>query len=212
MGSEATVNVTTADGIRGTIDTATSPMDGSRRDVLVRLQDGRTLMTPLSELDPQVDGSFRLSLAGTDLRELDDALQTAGGRRRVVPVIEEQLLVGKREVETGRVVVRKRVIEEQQTVEQPLSEEDVIVERVPVGRLVDGDVADRQEGDTLIIPVLKEVLVVEKRLMLKEEVRITRRRTETVRRENVVVRREVVEVERVAGKSGDLGMLGTDVA
>ena len=212
MGSKAMVNVTTADGVKGTIDTAIWPVDGSRNDVLVRLQDGRTLMTPLGVLDPQADGSYRLGLVGADLQQLDRALESAGGRQQVVPVIEERVILGKREVETGRVVVRKRVVAEQKTVEQPLATEDVVVERVAVGRLVDGDVVDREEGDTLILPVLEEVLVVEKRLMLKEEVRITRKRTEHVNQERVGVRREVVEVGRVDGNSEDLGTSGTDVA
>ena len=212
MGAKATVNVTTADGLRGTIDTAAWPLDGSRPDVLVRLEDGRSLMTPLDVLNLQVDGSYRLGLVGADLHRLDQALESAGGRQQVVPVLEERVILGKREVETGRVLVRKRVVEEQQTVEQPLATEDVVVERVAVGRLVDGDVADRQEGDTLIIPVLEEVLVVEKRLMLKEEVRITRKRVEHVGQERVTVRREVVDVERAEGNSGNLGTVGTGVA
>src|SRR5688500_13229460 len=130
MSSEAQVNVTTADGVHGTIDTAQWPLDGSRPDVLVRLADGRALMTPVEVLARQDDGSYHMGLVGADLNDLDAALEVAGGRRVVVPAIEERLLLGKREVETGRVVVRKRVVEEQQAFEQPLAREDVVVERV----------------------------------------------------------------------------------
>lgn len=83
--------------------------------------------------------------------------------------------------------------------------EEVVVERVAVGRLVDGPVADRQEGDTLVLAVVEEVLVVEKRLMLKEEVRITRNSTERVQREAVTLRREEVEINRVDENVGENG-------
>jgi len=209
MASVAKDNVTTADGIRGTIDAGHLPPGG---DVLVRLEDGRTVLTPVEMLARQDDGSYRLTLGAADLRELDGALEAAGGRRVVVPVVEERLLLGKREVETGRVVVRKRVVEEQQAYEQPLSREDVVVERVPIGRIVDGRVAERQEGDTLVLPVLEEVLVIEKRLMLKEEVRITRKVSEVTQQESVTLRREVVEIERVDGKPDEPGAVGTGVA
>ena len=125
--------------------------------------------------------------------------------RAVVPVVEEELTVGKREVETGRVRVTKLVHEEQRVVDQPVATEEVVVERVPVNRVVQGPVEVRHEGDTTIIPLLEEVLVVEKRLMLREEVRITKRRTETRRPQNVTLRKEDVKVERVQPDTGDDG-------
>jgi stress response protein YsnF len=48
--------------------------------------------------------------------------------------------------------------------------------------------------------VLEEVLVVEKRLLLKEEVRITKRRIETHMPQRVILRREEVAVERINGE------------
>jgi uncharacterized protein (TIGR02271 family) len=212
MSPAAQVNVTTAEGLHGTIDTTQWPLDGTRPAVLVRLADGRALMTPVDALARQPDGSYRLTIGGTDLRHLEHALESAGGRRVVVPVVEEQLRLGKQAVETGRVRVKKRVVEEQQTFEQPLNKEEVVVERVTVERFVDGPVADRQEGDTLVLPVLEEVLVVEKRLMVREEVRITRKVREVHQSREVTLRREEVEIERVDGKDGELGTVGTGVA
>jgi uncharacterized protein (TIGR02271 family) len=208
------VNVTTADGLYGTIDTTHWPLDGSRPDVLVRLADGRALMTPLDTLNRQTDGTYRLTIGGgsADLNRLEQALETAGGRRVIVPVVEEQLLLGKRAVETGRIRVKKRVIEEQQAFDQPLNREEIAVERVTVERFVDGPVADRQEGDTLVLPVLEEVLVIEKRLMVREEVRITRKVRAVQERQEVTLRREEVEIERIDGKPGELGDSGTVVA
>jgi stress response protein YsnF len=54
----------------------------------------------------------------------------------------------------------------------------------------------RQEGDTWILPVLEEILVVEKRLMLREEVRVTPTRRDVHNPQKHLVRREHIEVER----------------
>jgi uncharacterized protein (TIGR02271 family) len=124
----------------------------------------------------------------------------------VVPVVEEELDVRKRRVETGsgaRVV--KTVEAHEEIVDQPVTREEVSVERVAVNRAVDGPVAVRYEGDTMIVPVLEEVLVVEKRLMLKEEIRITRRKTEFSEPQRVLLRSEQAAVERI----GDAGLQGT---
>jgi len=56
----------------------------------------------------------------------------------------------------------------------------------------------RYEGDTIIIPVLEEVLVVEKRLMLKEEIHITQHHEEFHQPQHVVLRNEDIAVERLA--------------
>ena len=86
--------------------------------------------------------------------------------------------------------------ERTEVVDLPLTREEVSVERVAVNRVVDGPVETRREGDTWIVPVLEEVLVVEKRLMLREEVRITTRRTEVAEPQTVTLRREEAVVER----------------
>jgi len=98
-----------------------------------------------------------------------------------VPLVEEWATVGKSRVETGRVQVRTRVEQRQELVEGELVHEEVEIERVPVGRPVDGVPDVRQEGDLTIVPVVEEVLVVEKRLVLVEEIHLRRvRRTEHV--------------------------------
>ncbi len=65
-------------------------------------------------------------------------------------------------------------------VEEPSIQEEVQIERVPGNQLVDEPVAVRCEGDTMIIPVIEEVIVVETRLQLKEEVRVTKRQNSHV--------------------------------
>src|SRR5689334_17238567 len=116
----------------------------------------------------------------------------------VIPVIQEELDVRKRRVEVDSGVrVHKHIQEREEIIDEPLVKEDVSVERVPVNRHVDGPVAVRYEGETMIIPILEEVLVVEKRLVLKEEIRVTRRRTETRAPQRVPLRREIASVERI---------------
>jgi uncharacterized protein (TIGR02271 family) len=82
-------------------------------------------------------------------------------------------------------------------VDEPLLREEVVIERVPIDRVVEGPIPVRYEGDTMIVSVLEEVLVVETRLRLTEELRITRRQTKTHRPVTATVRREDVTVERV---------------
>jgi stress response protein YsnF len=128
---------------------------------------------------------------------LDDDRATA-----TIPVVEERAVVRKRRKVTGAVRVRTVVREAEEVVDEPFSVERVEVERVPIGRWIDAPVEARQEGDTTIIPVLEEVVVVEKRLRLVEEVRVTRRRTTRRASERVALRREEVVVERLDAASG----------
>jgi uncharacterized protein (TIGR02271 family) len=115
----------------------------------------------------------------------------------VIPVVEEVLEVRRHRVETGKVRITKVVHEREEEVNSPQIREEVTIERVTLNRLVDAPVSMRQEGDTLIIPVLEEVVVMEKRLIVKEELRITKRRIEEQATQRVTLRREEIMVERL---------------
>lgn len=114
----------------------------------------------------------------------------------VIPVLQEFIRVEKREFESGRVVVHKTVTERDETVEVTLRRQDLSVERVPVGRVVEEAPHSRQEGDTLIVPIMEEVYVVEKRLFLKEELHIRNQSSERVVHETVRLRSEQVEIDQ----------------
>lgn len=114
----------------------------------------------------------------------------------IIPVTEEQIQIGREVVETGIVRIAKRVIEETQTVEVPTVREDVVVERVTINQYVDVPPVTRYEGDTTIIPVVREVVVTEKKMLLVEEVRVTKRRTTETNSQEVTLRKEEVTVER----------------
>jgi uncharacterized protein (TIGR02271 family) len=122
--------------------------------------------------------------------------QTTGGGT-AIPIIEEQLQVGKREVQGGGVRVRSRVIEKpvQETVR--LREEHVVVNRRPVDRAVtDADMSSFKEGD-IEITERSEQAVVSKQARVVEEVEVGKQVSE---REQVVtdtVRRTDVDVEEI---------------
>jgi uncharacterized protein (TIGR02271 family) len=116
-----------------------------------------------------------------------------------IPLVQEQLQVGVRQRDTGRGVrVRTSVSERIEQVDQLLRHEDVAVERVAVDRVVAADQAPvtRYEGDTLVVPVLEEVLVIERRVRIKEELRISKTTRQQRHVENVALKSEQAEVQR----------------
>lgn len=115
-----------------------------------------------------------------------------------IPVVQEELHIDKRTVETGRGVrVHKTVTEEAIRIDEPVAQRGLEIEHVPINAWVEGPVpVQRHEGDTLVVPVLEEVLVVEKRLRLKEEIRITAKASYRHASEQAVLRSEQVSVER----------------
>src|SRR5262245_51794993 len=92
-------------------------------------------------------------------------------------VFAEELSVAKETLETGRVRISTHTNEREAVVDEDLARERVEIETVPMNSRIDEVPEVRQEGDTTIIPVAEEQLVVERRLILKEEVRITRVRS-----------------------------------
>ena len=114
-----------------------------------------------------------------------------------IPLVEERLRVSTREVETGRVRVRTVVDEHTEYARADLAHQGVTVERVPINREVTAVPIVREEGDTLIFPVVEEVLVIEKRLVLKEEVRLTRTRSTEAFEQSIALRSPRAVVDRL---------------
>ena len=102
---------------------------------------------------------------------------------------------GEPEAQTARTNGAAREV----TLDERLFADEVAVERVPVNRIVDQMPETRQEGDVLIVPVVEEVLMVQKRLLLKEEVRIQRRRNEVQQPRRIVL---TDDETRVIGSDG----------
>lgn len=113
-----------------------------------------------------------------------------------VAVAEERLVVGKHVRPTGQVTVEITPTTREKTVSLTSVTEHAEVERVPVHRVVETAPPVRQEGDTTIIPIMEEELVIQKRLVVREEIHITRRREARSREERARLRSEQAEVRR----------------
>jgi uncharacterized protein (TIGR02271 family) len=117
----------------------------------------------------------------------------------VVPLQEEQLVVERRTVEAGRVRVATHVRERREAVDELLLRERGEVERVPVNKVVDAVPLPREEGDTFVISVVEEQLVVERRLVVTEEIHVRKTRATERHREEITLRSEEAEVVRSDG-------------
>jgi len=189
--------VISKDGSRGTlVDGVSAETDTTH--VIVQFESGQRVLVPLDTLTLQADGSYYYLALRQD--ELVDG-RTVGtqhpGDPLVLPVIAEHVVVQRNTRVTGRVRISKTVHEREELVDEPLLRRTVHVEHVPINRVVEGDIPVRYDGDTIIIPVLEEVLVVEKRLMLKEELHITQRQEQIHQPQRIVLRSEDITVERI---------------
>ena len=129
---------------------------------------------------------------------IDRGEQSGVDAHPIIPLARERLTIGRRRVDVGRVIVRTKTEIDRVVVDEVVERDDIRIERAPVDRFIDEPAPPRYEGDTLVIPVIEEVLVVTRRLRLVEEVRITPRVVHRRHRETVPVRRQRVEVERRA--------------
>ncbi len=179
-----------ADGTRGTLIAMPVPddLDGMAE---VLLDSGQTLFVPINVLIVEED-SYRITAHSTGFQET-----LTRGDEVVIPLVAETLNVGKREVETGRVRFSTTVTERVETIDEPLFKTEVEIKRVAVGLFVDAPPAVRYEQDIMIIPVMEEVLVVEKRLRVKEEVYISQKREEYRSPQQVTLRAETLSEERL---------------
>uniref|UniRef100_UPI00190FB5E2 YsnF/AvaK domain-containing protein n=1 Tax=Roseomonas sp. 18066 TaxID=2681412 RepID=UPI00190FB5E2 len=128
----------------------------------------------------------------------------AGAVEQVIALAEERLILRKRQVEGDgiRVALRTETVEE--LLRETLRGHSVSVEHVAIGREVPAMPEIRREGDVLIVPVVEEILVVEKRLLLKEEIRLRFATIETAFESRASRRRQRALVQRwpAAGDAG----------
>ena len=125
-------------------------------------------------------------------------------------MVEETARIDKREVQTGRVKVHTLVETSEQMVREALSSQNVKVTRVPVDQPVTTVPVIRTENGITIVPVLEEILVVEKRLILREELHIKQEVShETVevpvslRKQRAVVERADAQGQRITEEKRD---------
>jgi uncharacterized protein (TIGR02271 family) len=127
----------------------------------------------------------------TEREELSTSL---GGQHRV-PLLEERVEFGTRMVDLGEIRVHKTVEAREEVRRGPLTREDVQIERIRVNRPVDAPEQRRQEGDWLVIPIMEEVFVVQKQLMVIEEIRIRKHLVTEEHEVRETIRRERASIE-----------------
>jgi stress response protein YsnF len=115
----------------------------------------------------------------------------------VVPVVREELTADAVLVQTGGVRVTKHVEHHNEILEQELRTGRVEVKRVKTERVVDGPQPLQRSGNTLIIPVVSEVLTVQKQWVVTEEIHLTQIEERETVRQTVPVAEEQAVVERL---------------
>jgi uncharacterized protein (TIGR02271 family) len=196
-------------GLRGKVAQVRPSTADSKNPVLVDFENGQQVMVPSDLLVRHDNGLYHLSLSVAELvanqhthevsgKDINDQGMGDhhGDHHVVIPVVEEHLTVHTEVRESGIVEIQKRIHERTETVDVPLHSEEVAIERVSVNRFVTEPVEVRHEGETMIIPLLEEVLVVEKRLLLREEVHVTRKKSVVNNPQEVQLRSEEVEIVR----------------
>jgi hypothetical protein len=147
------------DGIKGVMIGPARFLDDSA-ERLIRLEDGSELRVPTSALEPQADGSFYLRQ------------RTESTPPQVAPPTPTR--TAKASVPSPPTPTPALQAE---SVESQLFRHGYTVRKVSVDRVLDEPVGPRQEGDTMIYPVMEEVLVVQKKLILREEIHVTPERS-----------------------------------
>jgi uncharacterized protein (TIGR02271 family) len=201
--SQTGTRVIGKNGLSGVLVDPLSPRLTPTDTVRIRLAGGRMIQVAADMLVPGSDGTYLIPVGPDDLALPKNSISPDtphSADQNVVPVLAEELVVEKKRVRTGAVRVNRHVVEHDETIELPLLKEHLDVRRVVIDREVDGPLPFRREGDTTVIPIVEEVLVVEKRFRLKEEIYISRTVREEVHREQVTVQRQEAEIEHLDGE------------
>lgn len=133
------------------------------------------------------------TVVDVDLVEEDDVLQNES----VIRLAEEDITVSKRSGDVGGVQVSRVTRTYRKPIEEILRQEKVEVERVALDQPVDDVPPVRQEGDVIIVPVVEEIISVERRLVLKEEVRIRKVETTEKYQDEVTLHKQEAVVTRL---------------
>ena len=128
----------------------------------------------------------------------------AAGDRERIELREEELRTTKDRVEAGEIRVRKEVVEEERSIDVPVTREEAVIERRPVAERPATD-ADLETGDEIRIPLTEEHVRVEKTPVVKEEITVGKRQVQGTERVQDTVRREEARIEGDEARSRDRG-------
>jgi stress response protein YsnF len=130
------------------------------------------------------------------LNTVAESLVEKNGEMKI-PLFEETVSASKRVVPISKVQVSRLTHSQEQLIEELLHHEQIEIERTTVNKPVDSMPTIRQEEDIIVIPVVEEVVRVERSLLLKEEMRIRRIRTTERFQESVTLRKQEAVINRL---------------
>lgn len=171
-----------------------------------RLRQGGKLL--LVHADQRVNEAYEIlkragaiSGAGTEVtptaadQPLSRETAMPGTAEQRILLHREELTAGKEKVQTGEVRVRKEVVTETQSVQVPVSREEVVIERRPATGETEATSEEIKEGKEIRIPVSEEKARVEKTTVPTEEVSIGKREVQNVETISEPVKKEEVKIE-----------------
>ena len=161
-----------------------------------RLQEASTILSTYGGYGASQRGTTASTATGQPMTD------TEGEQR--MRLREEQLQASKQPVETGSVGLHKEVVSEQQSIDVPVTHEEVYIERRPgTGQPSDKPVG---EEETYRVPVREEQVTTSKQNVDKGEIAVGKRQVEETKRVSDTVKREEAHVER----EGDVNVQGSD--
>lgn len=190
------ITVQLADGAQATL--AFDDDSGAQTQRLARLtlKDGRTVLVQATILTEAADGSFRLPFGFPPVDSDSSRAAPVKDAAEVLSVVQERPVIHKRLRPVSHVRIQVTPQEEHRVLDVPLTEQQVSIERVQTERFVDQAPPIRQKADVTIIPILEEVMVVEKRLMVREELHVRRMEKRVHHQKSVTLRREQATITR----------------
>ncbi len=180
---------------------ATGEFNPQAPKTALMLPSGQRIVLPTELLLGAINGQTIVSQAvQPELSTRQDvtppSADVGNSRDRVIPLIAEELAVGKAQVETGRVRVRRETEEHVQTVTVPLTDVRWEVEHIPIDQVVETQPEIRQVGDTIVFPMVEERMVVRRELWLREEVHVHKVSSTTEKSADFSVKRDVLVESR----------------
>ncbi|MGI4829926.1 MAG: YsnF/AvaK domain-containing protein [Janthinobacterium lividum] len=180
----------------------TGELDAAYPSTVLHLASGRSVVLPtellLAGLQQQRSSVNPASVAG-----IAENPTASAAREQVIPLTEEQILIGKQTVETGTVRLHRSTETFTDSASLPVTRVGWEIERIPIGQLYNQRPEIRQEGEETIYPLVEERLVATREYFLIEEVRVRRVATTTERTATVELKRDVLTVERTGAVPND---------
>lgn len=172
-------------------------VNGERKETSENALNSNRVTTPLDP-DPMFGTATTInteslteSTKPADVPRSANTNQTADDE--TIQLKEEQLDVNTREVKTGEVQAKKRVIEETQTVEVPVRHEEIVIQRHKTND--NNSSGDTTKDEEIVIPVTEEQIEVTKHPVVKEEVSINKEAVEDTKQVNETVKKEELNVD-----------------